>query len=257
MGEEGGRSDRLVWATERLATFIDASEKVHVPAPAGVISSGSYKTKSPDDKVVCQWAVVERILTRHLPDWQAQVQQPDDYFRPGYRWRDQREAAMLCLAAFEAEAEIEQNLGDAGPIMTAAGLHPWVWEAARPAWEVGNFEDAVDAAARNLNTRLRSKVGRPDIGEGDLVAHVFSDKQGDEHAPRLRLPLPGDVGNKTISSLYGGIIGFGKGLFQAVRNPLAQEAPGTMALTEQEALESLAALSLFARWVDRATVHRS
>ncbi len=30
-----------------------------------------------------------------------------------------------------------------------------------------------------------------------------------------------------------------------------------MALTEQEALESLAAFSLLARWIDRASIHRS
>jgi uncharacterized protein (TIGR02391 family) len=150
----------------------------------------------------------------------------------------------------------ERHLADPGPSLTAAQLHPWVWEAARPAWDAGNYEDAVDAAARNLNTRLRTKVGRRDIGEGDLVAQVFSDKVADENNPRLRLSLPEDVGTRTVSSLYGGIIGFGKGLFQAVRNPLAHEAPGAMAITEQEALESLAALSLFARWVDRATVHR-
>jgi hypothetical protein len=115
----------------------------------------------------------------------------------------------------------------------------------------------VDAAARNLNSRLRSKVGRKDIGEGDLVAHVFSDKPGDETNPRLRLPLPTDVGTKTVSSLYGGISGFGKGLFQAVRNPLAHEAPATMGTTEQEALESLAALSLFpGGWTGRPCTAR-
>jgi uncharacterized protein (TIGR02391 family) len=257
MADDNAKPEQLAWAIERLTTFIDASEAVHVPAPAGVISPGSYKTKSPDEEVVRQWAVVERILTRYLPDWQARVQPPDQYKRTGYRWRDQREAAVLCRAGIEAKAEVEQHLGDTGPVMTAAGLHPWVWEAARPGWEAGNFEDAVDAAARNLNSRLRSKVGRKDIGEGDLVAQVFSDRPGDETNPRLRLPLTTDVGTKTVSSLYGGISGFGKGLFQAVRNPLAHEAPGAMGTTEQQALESLAALSLFARWVDRAIVHRS
>jgi len=118
------------------------------------------------------------------------------------------------------------------------------------------YEDAVDAAARNLNSRLRAKVGRRDIGEADLVAQVFSDKSGDQTNPRLRLPLTAEIAAKTVSSLYGGLIAFGRGLFQAVRNPLAHEPPGAMGITEQEALESLAALSLFARWIDRATVHR-
>jgi uncharacterized protein (TIGR02391 family) len=257
MLDDNSKPDPLAWAIERLRTFINVSDKVHVPPPSGVISGGSYKTTSPDDEVVRQWAVVERILTRYLPDWKTRVQPPDGYSLRGYRWRDQREAATLCLAAIEGQDEVERHLADLGPSLTAAQLHPWVWEAARPAWDAGNYEDAVDAAARNLNTRLRTKVGRRDIGEGDLVAQVFSDKVADENNPRLRLPLLEDVGTKTVSSLYGGIISFGKGLFQAVRNPLAHEAPGAMAMTEQEALESLAALSLFARWVDGATVHRS
>jgi uncharacterized protein (TIGR02391 family) len=246
----------LEWAIQKLSTFIEASSKVRVPSPSGVISGGSYRTNSPDDEVVRQWAVVERILTRYLPDWQARIQEPDGYSRPGYRWRDQREAALLCLAAIEAEAEVQQHLVDTGPVMTAAGLHPWVWEAARPAWSAGNYDDAVDAAARNVNSRLRAKVGRRDIGEGDLVAQAFSDKPGDEQNPRLRLALPDQLGTKTVASIYAGISAYGKGLFQAVRNPLAHEEPGVMALAEQEALECLAAFSLLARWIDRASVQR-
>lgn len=249
--------DPLHWATERLSEFIDASDQVHVPPPSGVISGGSYRTKAPDDEVVRQWAVVERILTRYLPDWQARTQKPDGYSKPGYRWGEQREAALLCRAAIAAEAEIQRNLADTGPTMMAAGLHPWVWEAARPAWNAGNYDDAIDAAARNVNSRLRSKVSRRDIGEGDLVAQAFSAKPGDEGNPRLRLALPEDLGTRTVASIYAGISAFGRGLFQAVRNPLAHEEPDIMAITEQEALESLAALSLLARWIDRANVHRS
>ena len=247
----------LQWAMEKLSEFIDASDKVHVPPPSGVISAGSYRTKIADDEVVRLWAVVERILTRYLPDWQARVQAPDGYSRRGYRWREQREAAILCRSAIAAEAEIQKYLSDSGPVMTAAGLHPWVWDAARPAWSAGNYDDAVDAAARNVNSRLRAKVGRRDIGEGDLLAQAFSDKPGDEQNPRLRLALPEQLGMKTVTSIYAGISAFGKGLFQSVRNPLAHEAPGAMASGEQEALESLAAFSLLARWIDRASVRRS
>lgn len=254
---DGPASESLRWATERLTEFIDASSKVHVPPPSGVISGGSYRTKSPDDEVVRQWALVERILARYLPDWTTRVQPPDGYKRPGYRWREQREAAVLCLAAIEAEADVQKHLADTGPLLAAGGMHPWVWEAARPAWEVGNYDDAIDAAARNLNSRLRAKVGRRDIGEGDLIAQVSSEKPGDEANPRLRLQLPDALGAKTVSSIYAGISAFGKGLFQAVRNPLAHEAPDAMVLSEPEALESLAALSLLARWIDRARVQRS
>lgn len=254
--ESETQSDNLTWAIGRLASFIDASQAVHVASPSGVIGPGTYKTRSSDDEVVQQWAVVEQILARYLPDWQTRIQPPDSFRRTGYRWRDQREAAVICLSIMKSEAEVQRHLGDASPTMSAAGFHSWIWEAARPAWDAGLFEDAVDAAARNLNSQLRAKVGRKDIGEADLVSQAFSDKPGDEANARLRLPLPPHVATKTVVSFYGGIIGFGRGLFQAVRNPLAHEAPGAMGLTEQEALESLATLSLFARWIDRANVHR-
>jgi uncharacterized protein (TIGR02391 family) len=192
-----------------------------------------------------------------LPDWQDRVPEPDGRSRRGYRWREQREGAILCLAAIQAETEIRAHLEDPGPMLAVSEMHSWIWEAPRPAWEAGNYDDAVDAAARNVNSRLRAKVNRRDIGEGDLIAQVFSDKQADAANPRLRLPLSRDLGQKTVNSIYGGMIAFGRGLFQAVRNPLAHEAPGVMQTTEQEALESLAAMSLLARWIDRAEVQRA
>jgi hypothetical protein len=100
-----------------------------------VISGGSYKTRSPDDRVVRQWAVVERILARYLPDWKARAQPPDGYKLRGYRWHDHSEAATLYLAVIEGQEEVERHLADRGPSLTAAQLHPWVWEAARPAWD--------------------------------------------------------------------------------------------------------------------------
>jgi len=59
-----------------------------------------------------------------------------------------------------------------------------------------------------------------------------------------------------VKAIYVGITQFGQGLYSAVRNPLAHEAPGHSGITEAEALESLAGFSLLARWIERATVHR-
>jgi hypothetical protein len=98
---DNANTDPLAWAIQRLTTSTNASDKVHVPPPPGVISGGSYKTRSPDDTVVRQWAVVERILARYLPDRKARVQPPDGYKLRGYRWHDQREAATLYLAVIE------------------------------------------------------------------------------------------------------------------------------------------------------------
>lgn len=204
------------------------------------------------------WPVVERILAVYLPDWRDCVQPLDqDLVDRGYRWERQREAAQQCRALLKAQAEVDEHLGAAGPALVASQLHAWVWDAARPAWGGGNFEDAVDAAARNVNSRLRAKLSRKDIGEADLVAQAFSDKPGDLNNPRLRLPLPAGLADATVRNIQGGVIAYGKGLFQAVRNPLAHEAPADIEMAEGEALECLAAFSLLARWIDRAEVHRS
>lgn len=249
--------DPAEWAVRLLDDFIEAARAVHIPSPAGVVGFGSYKTAEPDDVVLRKWAVAEQILGHYLPDWRERVQPSDGYDRHGYRWREQREGAQLCRASILAQGEVNRFLGGGGPTLAATSMHPWVWDAAKSAWEAGNFDDAVDAAARNVNSRLRAKVQRRDVGEGDLVSQVFSDKPGDADNPRLRLPIGSAIGAKTEASIYAGVIAFGRGLFQAVRNPLAHEAPGAMEISEQEALESLAAFSLLARWIDRADVRRS
>jgi len=47
---------------------------------------------------------------------------------------------------------------------------------------------------------------------------------------------------------------FGFGCFAAIRNPLGHLPNDEVELDEQTALEPLAALSLFARWIDEADV---
>lgn len=47
---------------------------------------------------------------------------------------------------------------------------------------------------------------------------------------------------------------FAEGVFSGIRNPLGHEYG--FDLTEQQALEYLAALSVLARWVDEATIEQ-
>jgi hypothetical protein len=47
---------------------------------------------------------------------------------------------------------------------------------------------------------------------------------------------------------------FGAGCFQAIRNPVGHLPNEEHELTEQEALERLAAFSLLARWIQEATL---
>lgn len=51
-----------------------------------------------------------------------------------------------------------------------------------------------------------------------------------------------------------GVMEFGAGCFGAIRNPIGHRPNEEVELDEQTALERLAALSLFARWVDEAQI---
>jgi hypothetical protein len=131
-------------------------------------------------------------------------------------------------------------------------LHPMVWAAAQPQWKAGHLHDAVLAASKAVNALLESKIGRSDASEVKLVTDSFSAKEPVGGAPRLRFP---DIdGEQTRESVTAGVLSFGVGCFKAIRNPLGHLPDDQHDITEQEALEQLAAWSLFARWIDRATV---
>ena len=141
---------------------------------------------------------------------------------------------------------------DPGPVIAADHLHPWVWDAARPHWESGNYRAAIHAAATNVNSRLRKKLDRRDVSEGRLVREAFSVDGPEIGRPRLRLAAEDD--QEHFKSVQVGAMQVGCGLFSAVRNPVAHLAEEDHDVEEQEALESLAAFSLFARWIDRAAM---
>jgi hypothetical protein len=131
-------------------------------------------------------------------------------------------------------------------------LHPIAWVAAQPQWKAGHLHDAVLAASKAVNAMLESKVGRSDVSEVKLVSESFSEKAPVDGSPRLRFP---DIeGVQTRGSVTAGVLSFGVGCFKAIRNPLGHLPDDQHDITEQEALEQLAAWSLFARWIERAEV---
>ncbi|WP_329004049.1 TIGR02391 family protein [Kribbella sp. NBC_00709] len=144
-------NDSLSWKLEKLRDFIAKTDPIFVPSPPNSIGFHSYKAQIPEQEVIPLAAIIEKILEQEYPGWKIDVEVTE---HERYRWRQMREAATKCLARLEAQEEIALHLGG-GPTLNAGNLHPWVWEAAKPAWEAGNYEDAVDAAARNINSRLR------------------------------------------------------------------------------------------------------
>ena len=75
-------------------------------------------------------------------------------------------------------------------------------------------------------------------------------------SPARRLRFPDIDGEQTRASVTAGVLSFGVGCFKAIRNPLGHLPDDQHDITEPEALEQLAAWSLFARWIERAQVEQ-
>ena len=72
---------------------------------------------------------------------------------------------------------------------------------------------------------------------------------------KARLRRMKDDGSDTYKSVQRGAMTFAEGVFAGIRNPLTHESD--QELSEQEALEYLAALSVLARWVDQSQTEAS
>jgi hypothetical protein len=58
--------------------------------------------------------------------------------------------------------EADQILGPRGPKLSAASLHPWIWNAAVSLWDDDHRREAVQAAATALfDQHLPAKLGVP------------------------------------------------------------------------------------------------
>lgn len=233
------------WAIDQLEDFIKAATVTYIASPPGSIGFHNYETAMSEDEVVKRAQVVEKILDRVVPGWRADIKKKDRQ-----KWSVHYEAAVRAREALFREEEIRTNLGEDAPDLSAAELHPWIWGGAESLWHSGHFREAVEGAIKKLNAETQNKVGRRDVSETNLFKQVFS-----MDAPKpgqVRLRRMADDGSDTYKSVQRGAMTFAEGAFAGIRNPLAHEAGDE--LSEQEALEYLAALSVLARWVDSASV---
>lgn len=229
------------WAIAELDKFIHSTEMVPHPSPNVI---GSFP-RGKEEEIAAQAHVAEQILARVLPNWRTAVSK--DKYR---QWGAHREAAIRARAQLVREQELAENLGENAPQLSAAELHPWIWSGASSLWQSGHFREAVEGAIKKLNAETQNKVGRRDLSETDLFKQSFS---MDEPKPgKARLRRMKDDGSDTYRSVQRGAMNLAEGVFAGIRNPLSHEAD--QELSEQEALEYLAALSVLARWVDASDV---
>jgi hypothetical protein len=190
---------------------------------------------------------VRPILDSLYPDWR------DDNEEDGhFEFAVPRDASVRLLARIASHEEIGEMLAghDTSPALTGNQLHPLVWGAASAQWATGHRHEAVLAASKAVNSMLQSKLGRRDVSEVNLAQESFGAADPKLDRPRLRFPMIED--DKTRESLTQGALSFGVGCFQAIRNPVGHLPNDKNELTDQEALERLAAWSLLARWIEQA-----
>jgi hypothetical protein len=227
----------IAWAIEQLEALVHASG-----------TDGMYQRES-DDVVAERAHVAEQILDRVLPEWRTSDDRPQDVrFRA--RWNHIRDWAGRGIAALKRRDELRDKLGDDAPSISAARLHPWVWDGARSLWQSGHFRSAIEDAAKKVNAETQNKVKRRDISETDLFKQAFSLDAPAAGKPRLRR-MKND-GSDTYKSVQRGAMTLAEGIFAGIRNPFNHEDPKD--IDEQVALEYLAALSVLARWVDESEV---
>ena len=157
------------------------------------------------------------------------------------------------LGILEDRAVLRSKLAPDAPVLAADRMHPWVWEAARPLWEIQQFRQALLAATTAINAQLQAKVGRRDISDDKLIQECFSEKTPEPGKARLR--VPGDQTDPTVQSRQRGTSQMALGCVWTIRNPAAHLATHDAGeLDEQEAFEQLAALSALARFLDACLV---
>lgn len=235
------------WALAELDKFIDQTVMSNDSGSHGgvMVITASSSTAASNVEVTKQAQVVEKILNRVLPDWRTSIA-----VSKSNRWIQHREAAIRAKEELLREAEVSKNLGENAPDISAANLHPWVWNGASSLWQSGHYRSAVEDAAKKVNAETQNKVGRRDVSETKLFQEAFSvDKP---LVGKSRLRRVANDGSDTYRSVQRGAMALAEGIYAGIRNPLNHEEPKD--IDEQVALEYLAALSVLARWVDESTV---
>lgn len=233
------------WAIRELGKFISMTVMTNNSrsGPGYVSITHTSSTASSDVDVTRQAQVVEKILDRVIPTWRTEI----DLSKTN-RWTRHREAAIRVREELIRKQEVEENLGENAPEFSASEFHSWIWEGAKSLWQSGHYREAVAGAIRKLNAETQNKVGRRDVSETNLFKQAFSIDSPRPDAARLRRMK--DDGSDTYKSVQRGAMALAEGVFAGIRNPLSHEID--QELSEQEALEYLASLSVLARWVDQS-----
>jgi hypothetical protein len=244
------------WAAEQLQAFASQIRTVKGFREASWLVDGdNLQFQSDLQSVIEELLTLEPVMRQLMNAAQPGL---GDYERPAGRsemdtdyWiQDVQPWALRAIGIHTIGTEVRERMLPNSPDLVAEQLHPWVWDAAMPLWQAGSIQEAVQTAARSVNARLQQKLAKRSSGEAVLCREAFSPDPPADGRPRLR--FPGDRTSPTWRSRQGGARDFGAGCFEAIRNPASHEHD--LGLSEQVALEQLAAFSLLARWIEECLV---
>lgn len=226
------------WASAELERFLELT----IPrngSQGGFITLSNFSTY-PREEVLAQWAVVKRILDRLYPTWEE-----ENLLDMHYEFKHLRDAVVQCLSILKREIEMAENLGESGPLLRASTMHPWVWLAAGNLWRDGHYGSALQAAATSIDSQLQDKLGRRDISGKGLMNEAFSSQPPEIGKPRLRVPQMGN--DESTRNAQDGLRDLAQSCVALIRNIRSHSIDS---LSESEAIEQLATLSLLARMID-------
>jgi uncharacterized protein (TIGR02391 family) len=128
-------------------------------------------------------------------------------------------------------------------LLEARGTHKSVLNYCRPELLKVDFYEAVFEAIKGLGSRMRS------MSSLDLDGHKLVDAAMSGDNPPIKI---NDLATQTDRNEQLGVASLARGLFSAFRNPSAHEPRVEWTMTEQDALDVLATLSLVHRRLDSA-----
>ena len=161
------------------------------------------------------------------------------------------ELRSITRVALNGAALLEQEDNMA---VRVVDLHPWVAQPAERLFGGGHYRQAILAAAQNLEVQWRGLLGTSAGSLSNLANESFSDQPPGPGSPRLRYPaFASDPKSDAWKNAHVGVMEYAKGCARRIRN-LGLHHPEDREPDSGDALETLSALSLLARWITDAEV---
>jgi uncharacterized protein (TIGR02391 family) len=131
--------------------------------------------------------------------------------------------------------------------LAARHVHPDVLRFCRAELVQGNYFHAVLEASKSVSAKIRALTGLESDG-AKLVDEAFALTN---NMPPLAF---NSLQTTSERSAHSGYAHFARGVVAAFRNPMAHEAKVEFSLSEEDALDMLATISMVHRRLDKATV---